>query len=65
MTLRPPLLALLAAVHSIAAVAAEQPLDYAPRKPGGKGALDEDYGLEKAEREKREAEEKVAAPTGL
>jgi hypothetical protein len=47
------------------AVAAEQPLDYAPRKPGGKGALDEDYGLEKAEREKREAEEKVAAPTGL
>ncbi len=40
---------------------AQQPLDYVPRSPGHKGALDEDYGLEKDH--KREAE--VTAPSGF
>ncbi len=40
---------------------AQQPLDYVPRSPGHKGALDEDYGLEKNHKK-----EKVAgAPSGL
>ncbi len=40
---------------------AQQPLDYVPRAPGHKGALDEDYGLEK----KHKKDEEVTAPTGL
>ncbi len=42
---------------------AQQPLDYAPRSPGYKGALDEAYGLEKSANKKQE--EAVTAPTGL
>lgn len=42
-------------------VPAQQPLDYVPRSPGQKGALDEDYGLEKRHKKKEE----VAAPGGL
>jgi uncharacterized membrane-anchored protein YhcB (DUF1043 family) len=30
----------------------QQPLDYAPREPGSKGPLHEEFGLEKSEREK-------------
>lgn len=39
---------------------AQQPLDYAPRAPGYKGALEEDYGLDKSRKK-----EEVSAPTGL
>lgn len=40
------------AVHTI-----EQPLDYAPHTPGRKGALEEDFGLEK--KKTQEAEQPV------
>ena len=34
----------------------EQPLDYAPRQPGSKGALHEEFGLDKDRQRKEEAE---------
>lgn len=41
-------------------VPAQQPLDYVPRSPGHKGALDEDYGLEKGQKK-----EEAVAPSGF
>jgi len=40
----------------------EQPLDYAPRQPGSKGALHEEFGLDKDRQRKEEAEPPTPPP---